>query len=118
MFDKTIKLKHLFIAVGLILITYYGFNSYTNTNYLKKELNSLKSDRDSILNINDRLTYELVEQETKIKDGEKVINQYKWQLKKTLKTLSQIKKEYQNETINDTTTTADKYFYLQSKYGK
>lgn len=112
--NKTITIKDLVMILMLSFLIYFIFSTNINTKYLDSNIKELKKENDSIINVNDMLTAEIVSNQEKIKASEQVILTYERKFNQTLGKLSQIQNNYQNEKNNNNLTIDNKLDFIRT----
>jgi len=119
MLNQSIKIKHIIFVIILFAIGWYLANSYTSKKYLQKENQTLKTQIDSITNINTELHTNIETNNIKLKATDSLIKISEQNYKRVIWSLSELKKQYKNEKTNPThTTTNDRTNFIRSKIGK
>lgn len=105
--NKTITIKDLLIILMSVGLLYFIFTNNSNSKYIDRNIKELKKENDSINNVNDMLTDEIVSNQERIKASEQIIYTYEKKYNQTISKLSQIQNNYINEKNNSNLINVD-----------
>jgi hypothetical protein len=117
--NRQIQVKHILIALAIIVLGFILFSGYSSNKYLEKE-NKKLSETNEVLqsNIDSLIAYNVMLEE-KLTKSTLQVSVYEKDVIKTLGKLSQIKTDYQNEKKNPIfSTTVERVNFIRSEIGK